>query len=80
MKSYTKQSETETVKVEEIVLEVEVLEDVIAPGKTFNHNETLVSDEEEIQLEVEDLEDVIAPGVSVNHNETMVSDAIGSHS
>jgi hypothetical protein len=44
----------------EIELDVEVMEEVIAPA-TMNHNETL-----EIDLNVEELEEVIAPGVIVN--------------
>jgi hypothetical protein len=44
MKSQNNQNETKTVTVEEIRLEVEELEEVIAPGRGLNHNETLVSD------------------------------------
>ena len=44
MKPQMNQNEKETMKVEEIKLEVEELEEVIAPGRGLNHNETLVSD------------------------------------
>ena len=60
-----------TTYVEEIELNVEELEAVIAPGITTNHNETL-----EVDLCVEGLEAVIAPGFARNHNETLVSDAV----
>ena len=40
MKQYTQQNQTE----DEIRLEIEELEEVIAPGRGYNHNETLVSD------------------------------------
>ena len=44
---------------EEIGLQTEELETVIAPGvKLFNHNETFVA----VELQVEELETVIAPG------------------
>ena len=59
-----------------IQLEVEELEDVIAPGVSPNHNETMAGDDDVIQLEVEELEDVIAPGLSPNHNETIVRDSV----
>ena len=42
MKPQMDQNEKETTKVEEIKLEVEELEGVIAPGISPNHNETLV--------------------------------------
>ena len=58
-----------------IELDIEVLEDVIAPGRMPNHNETLVRDTEAIELDVEELEEVIAPGKRLNHNETLVRDA-----
>jgi len=69
-----KQNEKENTKIEEITLEVEELEEVIAPGRGLNHNETLVCDGEEVELGAEELEEVIAPGISVNHNETLVCD------
>ena len=49
------------VYVEEIELNVEELEEVIAPALTKNHNEILASDE--VSLEVEEVEAVIAPGL-----------------
>ena len=55
---------------EEIELNVEELEEVIAPWPNSNHNETL-----EVDLNVEELEEVIAPWPNSNHNETLVSDA-----
>lgn len=60
----------------EIRLEVEEMEEVIAPGIHRNHNETVV-DDEEISLEVEEVEEVIAPHIGThpyNHNETIVAD------
>ena len=51
----------EQANAEEIELDVEELEEVIAPGRRLNHNETLVIDAEEVELEVEELEEVIAP-------------------
>ena len=56
-------------RTENIELNVEELEEVIAPGWTNNHNEMLTVD-----LEVEELEEVIAPGWTTNHNETLVAD------
>ena len=47
---------------EEIELNVEELEEVIAPLAT-NHNET-------VELDAEELEEVIAPLGGTNHNET----------
>ncbi len=58
-----------TTYVEEIELNVEEMEEVIAPGISANHNETL-----EVDLSVEELEEVIAPGISANHNETVEVD------
>lgn len=54
---------------QEIELDVEVIEEVIAPGIALNHNETL-----EVELTIEEVEEVIAPGINLNHNETLVSD------
>jgi hypothetical protein len=54
---------------EEIELNVEEMEQVIAPA-TLNHNEILVRNE--VELNVEELEAVIAPS-SLNHNETLVA-------
>lgn len=59
----------------EIELDVEEMEEVIAPGVNLgNHNETLVSDE--VELNAEELEEVIAPRLSANHNETLVRDEV----
>jgi hypothetical protein len=55
-----------TVYVEEIELNVEEMEAVIAPGLTNNHNETL-----DVDLSVEEMEEVIAPALTNNHNETL---------
>ena len=44
MKPQMNQNEKERAKVEEIKLEVEELEEVIAPGRGLNHNETLVDE------------------------------------
>ncbi len=66
--------EKDNEKANEIELDVEELEEVIAPVRQPNHNETLVRDAEEIELEVEELEEVIAPYKRPNHNETLVRD------
>ena len=47
----------------EIELNVEELEEVIAPKLAVNHNETLVGDE--VELNVEELEETIAPTPSI---------------
>lgn len=56
---------------QEIELTIEEIEAVIAPGITYNHNETV-----EVDLTVEEVEDVIASGcgLGLQHNETLVSD------
>ena len=60
----------------EIALEVEELEEMIAPRITGNHNEVLVSDE--VELSAEELEEMIAPEVvdklAANHNETLAAE------
>ena len=58
----------------QIELEIEELEEVIAPGVRLQHNETLIRDAEEIELDVEKLEEVITPGIHLQHNETLVCD------
>jgi hypothetical protein len=50
------------------------LEEVIVPGESLNHNETLVSDE--VELSVEEMDEVIAPLIAANHNETLVDDEV----
>jgi hypothetical protein len=68
-----KNVEQESATLNEIELNVEEVEEVIAPRLATNHNETLVSDE--VELSVEELEEVIAPGIRLgNHNETLVRD------
>jgi phosphotransferase system IIA component len=59
-------------KTMDVTLEVEELEEVIAPKITTNHSETLVGDD--VRLLVEEVEEVIAPRVISNHNETLVID------
>lgn len=59
-----------TVYAEEIELNVEEMEAVIAPALAPNHNETV-----EVDLSAEEMEEVIAPALSPNHNETLVGDA-----
>src|SRR5262245_51867731 len=54
-----------TTYVEEIELNVEEMEEVIAPALSPNHNETV-----EVDLSVEEMEEVIAPALAPNHNET----------
>ena len=71
MSSDTKENEI----VNEIELNVEELEDRIAPGIELNHNETTVKDSEmPLPLEIEELEEIVAPGIDLNHNETVVLD------
>ena len=59
-------------------VEVEELEERIAPGLRVNHNETLVRDSDAIpgavEIEIEELEPIIAPGHGINHNETLLRD------
>lgn len=59
-----------TTYVEEIELNAEEMEEVIAPALSTNHNETV-----EVDLSAEEMEEVIAPALSSNHNETVTSDA-----
>jgi len=62
----------QTVYFEEIDLNVEELEEVIAPALNPNHNETFVVD-----LAVEEMEEVVAPGpILPNHNETFARDTV----
>jgi vacuolar-type H+-ATPase subunit B/Vma2 len=56
-----------------VELDVEEMEEVIAPRIAINHNETLVGDE--VELDVEEVEEVIAPRIAINHNETLALDA-----
>ena len=56
MTSY--QNDNTQTTAQEIELNVEVMEEVIAPGLGTNHNETL-----EVDLSVEELEEVIAPSI-----------------
>ena len=60
---------TSTVYTDQIELNVEEMEELIAPGLHLNHNETLTVD-----LDVEEMEEVIAPSLTMNHNETLVGD------
>jgi hypothetical protein len=55
-----------------IELEVEEVEEVIAPRLSANHNATLAGGE--VELSVEEIEEVIAPRLSANHNQTLLSD------
>jgi len=59
---------------DEVYLNAEEMEEVIAPKLAVNHNETIVNDE--VELGIEEMEEVIAPGFSLNHNETLVSDEV----
>ena len=47
--SFTLEVEEKAATTGEIELEVEEIEEVIAPGIWENHNETLISDSEEIE-------------------------------
>ena len=58
MTTYTDDNHTTS---NEIELNVETLEEVIAPSLTHNHNETA-----EVDLSVEELEAVIAPGAIIH--------------
>jgi hypothetical protein len=58
---------------EDLDLQIEELENIVAPQVRWNHNET-VSVDEEIGLEVEEPEGIVAPGASFNHNEAMVEE------
>jgi hypothetical protein len=61
---------------EAIALDIEELEEIVAPGLRMNHDETFVSDPD-LQLELEELEPVIAPifWPGPNHNETLVRES-----
>ena len=59
MTSYSNHNPQTT--AQEIELDVEVIEEVIAPSIQFNHNETA-----EIELVLEEVEEVIAPGIMFN--------------
>ena len=54
----------QTVYFEEIELNVEEMEEIIAPALTKNHNETLLG--EAVELSVEELEEIVAPGAIVH--------------
>ncbi len=62
------------VEGDEVYLNAEEMEEVIAPKITTNHNETIVIDE--IELGVEEMEEVVAPRLAGNHNETLVADEV----
>ena len=51
------------VEGDEVYLNAEEMEEVIAPGMSLNHNETLVDDD--VELNVEELEETIAPTPSI---------------
>jgi len=51
------------VEGDEVYLNAEEMEEVIAPKLAVNHNETLVGDE--VELNVEELEETIAPTPSI---------------
>ena len=78
MKPQTSKDTKENEIVQEIALNVEELEERIAPGLELNHNETTVKDSEmPLPLEIEELEEIVAPygfGSELNHNETVVLD------
>lgn len=67
----TIETDNRTIATIEISLDVEVAEEVIAPGINMQHNETIIDDKVELNVEV--VEEVIAPGVNQQHNETLVS-------
>jgi hypothetical protein len=62
------------VEGDEVHLNAEEMEEVIAPKLAVNHNETIVTDE--VELGIEEMEEVIAPGMALNHNETLVGDEV----
>lgn len=51
------------VEGDEVYLNAEEMEEVIAPKLAANHNETIVNDE--VELNVEELEETIAPTPSI---------------
>jgi hypothetical protein len=57
-----------------VMLELEEIEEVIAPRVAGNHNETLVTDE--VELRAEEVEEIIAPKIATNQNETLVIDEV----
>lgn len=54
---------------EEIELNMEEMEAIIAPALSPNHNESV-----EVDLSIEEVEVVVAPALTTNHNEVLVSD------
>jgi hypothetical protein len=62
------------VEGDEVYLNAEEMEEVIAPKLAGNHNETIVNDE--VELAAEEMEEVIAPRLAGNHNETLVGDEV----
>jgi hypothetical protein len=72
--SMTVYADDGTTAPSEIELDVEEMEEVIAPKLAANHNETLIGDE--VELNAEEVEEVIAPKIATNHNETLVSDEV----
>jgi hypothetical protein len=57
--SMTVYADDRTTAPSEVELDVEEMEEVIAPNIASNHNETLVSDE--VELSVEELEETLTP-------------------
>jgi len=62
------------VEGDEVYLNAEEMEEVIAPKITTNHNETIFTDE--VELAAEEMEEVIVPRLAGNHNETLVADEV----
>ena len=70
--SITVEVDNQAAKMGEIELQLEEIEEVIAPGTTYQHNETLADDE--VELSVEEIEAVIAPRIALNDNQTLLDD------
>ena len=69
--SSTAEVDNQAATTVEIELELEEIEEMIAPRLVGNHNATLAGDKAE--LRVEELEEVIAPRLVANHNQTLLS-------
>ena len=66
-------------RTHEVELDIQVLEERIAPGRALvdgvgglNRSETLVDEHRAAELDIQVLEERIAPGVKLNRSETMV--------
>lgn len=69
--SSTNEVDNQAATTVEIELEVEEIEEMIAPKLAANHNATLAGSN--VELSVEEIEEVIAPKLAANYNQTLLS-------